>query len=338
MRVLVTGGTGFVGSHVTVALIRAGHDVRLLVRRPEQVPVTFSVHAVMPQDVVTGDVLDERSVRLAVRRCDAVVHAAAVFDLDPRHEGRLETNVVATRHVLGAALDEGCDPIVHVSSTVALIRYGGSDPSLPLGDVDLPYSRSKIESERYARELQDVGHPVVTVYPGAVHGPQDPYVGDQAYRMLVVARGLLPLWPTGAMHYVDAREVASVVAAVMEPGRGPRRYVVPGHHLGRQEYFASVSHAIGRGRRALPMSPRMARASTTPLRAVQRVLPERIRYPADPEGVELVVRDCRLDDTPARTELGVLPRPWQETVDDTIASLVDAGRLPERYRPVRAPA
>lgn len=337
MRVLVTGGTGFVGSHATVALLRAGHEVRLLVRRPEQVPVTFSPHGVTPQDVVTGDVLDERSVRLAVRRCDAVVHAAAVFDLDPRHEGRLETNVVATRHVLGAALDERCDPVVHVSSTVALIRHGGSDPSLPLGDVDLPYSRSKIDSERYARELQDQGHPVVTVYPGAVHGPHDPYVGDQAFRMLVVARGMMPMWPTGAMHYVDAREVASVIAAVMEPGRGPRRYVVPGHHLGRQEYFASISRAIGRGRRALPLSPRLARASTTPLRAVQRVLPQGFRYPADPEGVELVVRDCRLDDTPARTELGVLPRPWQETVDDTIASLVDAGRLPRRYRPVRAP-
>jgi dihydroflavonol-4-reductase len=335
MHVLVTGGTGFVGSFAAVRLLQAGHDVRLLVRRPAQVPVTFAPHAVVPQDVMKGDVLDEDAVRRAVQGCDAVVHAAAVFDLDPRHEERLSTNAAATTIVLGAAATAGCDPMVHVSSTVALTRKGGSDSSLPIGDVDQPYARSKIESELRARELQALGHPVVTVYPGAVHGPYDPYLGDQGARMVAVARGLLPVWPTGGSLFVDVREVAAVIAAVMEPGRGPRRFVVPGHHLTGPEYFASVSRAIGRRRRAIVLPPPIARATARTTRAVQRVLPERVRYPADPEGVELMVRDCHLDDTPARRELGVHPRPWQESVDDTVTWLVESGDLPARYRPRR---
>ena len=90
MRVLVTGGTGFVGSHAAAALVRAGHDVRLLARRPEQVPVTFAPHGVETGDVVRGDVLDEQAVAGAVRGCDAVVHAAAVFSLDRRDAAKLQ--------------------------------------------------------------------------------------------------------------------------------------------------------------------------------------------------------------------------------------------------------
>lgn len=334
MRVLVTGGTGFVGSFAAATLLRAGHHVRLLVRRLEQVPVTFAPHGVVPDDVVRGDVLDEASVRAALASCDAVVHAAAVFDLDPRHEEQLATNAVAARLVLRAAVEAGCDPVVHVSSTVALIRWGGSDPSLPIGDLEHPYSRSKIESERVARALQDDGAPVVTVYPGAVHGPQDPYLGDQAARMIFVVRGLLPLWPAGAMQYVDVREVAATIAAAVEPGHGPRRFVVPGHHLGGREYYGSVARAIGRRRPFITMPAALARATTAPVRPLHRVLPRGVRFPADPEGVALVIRDCRLDDSPARRDLGVTPRPWQETVDDMVAWLVDAGHLPARYRPV----
>ena len=133
-----------------------------------------------------------------------------------------------TRTVLEAAVEAGCDPVVHISSTVALIRRAGTDSSLPLGDVDLPYSRSKIASERVARDLQDRGAPVVSVYPGSVYGPADPYLGEQATRLAWIARGRFPIWPSGGMHTVDVRDTAAVVEACLQPGRGPRRYVVPG--------------------------------------------------------------------------------------------------------------
>ena len=82
MRVLVTGGTGFVGSYVVVALLRAGHDVRVLARRPEQVPATFGPHQVQVDDVVAGDVLDA-AVAWGV---DPVVHVSSTVVLT-RREG-----------------------------------------------------------------------------------------------------------------------------------------------------------------------------------------------------------------------------------------------------------
>lgn len=338
VQVLVTGGTGFVGSWVVVELLRRGHAVRLLARRPEQVQATFGPHGVDVPDVVVGDVTDPDVVARALEGCEAAVHAAAVFSLDVRDaEEMARTNHRAAELVLRGAVASGLDPVVHVSSTVALVRHGGSSPDLPIGDMAaFPYARTKIESERLARELQQEGHPVVTVYPGAVVGPRDPYRGEQSLRLEWIARGRFPAWPAGAMHYVDVRDVAAVVGAALEPGHGPRRFVVPGHHVDASRLYGTVGRLIGRRRPVVELPAALVPAVLTPVAMLHRVLPRGWRFPADREGAELVVRDTRVDDSPAREELGVTPVPWEDSLRDTISSLVDAGRLPERYRPLDA--
>lgn len=331
----MTGGTGLVGSHAVLAMQAAGHEVRLLVRRPDQVALTFAPHpGDPPGDTVVGDVLDPAAVDVALDGCQAVVHAAAVFSLDARRAQEMQdTNARAAELVLGRAVEAGCDPVVHVSSTVALTRFAGSGPDLPLGDMTLPYSRSKIASEKVARGLQDQGHPVVTVYPGAVYGPHDPYAGEQAARLAWIVRGLFPLWPTGSQHVVDVRETAAVIAAVIEPGRGPRRYVVPGHAVTGRDLYGAVSTILGRRRPQVPMSPTVTRIATGSIEPLLKVLPSRWHYPADREGAEITLRSTTFHTAPAEQDLGVIPRPFTETIRDTVEWLVDAGRLPEKYRP-----
>ena len=223
--------------------------------------------------------------------------------------------------------------MVHVSSTVALTRFAGSGPDLPLGDMTLPYSRSKIASEQVARGLQDQGHPVVTVYPGSVYGPYDPYAGEQAVRLAWIVRGLFPLWPTGSLHVVDVRETAAVISAVIEPGLGPRRYVVPGHAVTGRELYGEVSAILGRRRPQVPMSLIVTPIATGSMEPLLKVLPSRWHYPADREGAEITLRSTTFDTSPAEQDLGVTPRPFAETIRDTIEWQVDVGRLPEKYRP-----
>ncbi len=336
MKTLVTGGTGFVGACIVAALLEDGHDVRLLVRRPEQVATSLQPYGVPPGrvEVVTGDVLDPNAVAAALDGCEAVVHAAAVFSLDTRRTQEvLSTNERAAELVLGQACDAGLDPVVHLSSSVALTRFGGSGPDLPLGDIPSPYSRSKIASEVVARRLQDAGMPAVCVYPGAVLGPHDPYRGVQSELLRWQARGTFPLYPGGAMHVVDVRTVAAVVRAVMQPGRGPRRYVVPGTHAGADLLYPTLAAVQGRRRPYVTAPAPLLRGLTRALDVVQRRLPGRLHVPTDPEGVEMLVRDTRLDDNPARTELGVQPVPFEQSVRDTVAWLVESGRLPARYGP-----
>lgn len=332
MRVLVTGGTGFVGAHLVAALAGAGHDLRLLVRRPEQVPVSLGPLGVEVADLVVGDVLDEATVDRALAGCDAVVHAAAVFSFDPRRAAEvLRTNERSTELVLGGAVARGLDPVVHISSTVALVRYAGTSAELPLGDLDLPYARSKIASERIARRLQEGGAPVTCVYPGGVFGPHDPYHGTTSELLVWLARGRLPVFPGGGAHYVDVRDVADLVTAVVERGAVGRRYVVPGTHVDGDLVFWTLHRVTGR--RLPHVEPPGAVITATAWAAdrFNRVAPARWHLPADVEAMAMLDRDTRFDTSPATDDLGVVARPFDDTIADSLVWLAETGHLRPRH-------
>lgn len=331
MKVLVTGGTGFVGGHLAAAAQRAGHDVRLLVRRPEQVAVTMAPLGVRMDDVVVGDVLDEEAVRRALEGCDALVHAAAVFSLNPRLAAELRrTNARAAEVVLTSAVEAGLDPVVHISSTVALTRPDGSGPELPLGTLEWPYTRSKIASEVVARGLQAEGAPVVTIYPGSVYGPHDPYRGEQSERLRWLLRGLFPLYPSGRIHTVDVRTVAETVLASLERGRGPRRYVVPGDPVDAAMLYGTAEAVTGRRLPHMVQPPSVVLPFARAMGLLQRPLPPRWHFPADAEGAALIACSTVFDDTPARAELGVDPVPFEQSLRDTVVWLVESGRIPAK--------
>ena len=105
MRVLVTGGTGFVGGWTAKAIADAGHCVRFLVRKPERLQTSVATLGVDVSDFAVGDITDAESVREALRGCDAVVHSAALVATDPRQdEQMLTTNMAGARNVLGQAV------------------------------------------------------------------------------------------------------------------------------------------------------------------------------------------------------------------------------------------
>ena len=193
MRVLVTGGTGYVGSHTVAALVEGGHEVRLLVRDPRRVTAALTPLGLQAGDLDTimGDVTDPAAVDRAVRDCGAVVHAGSVYSLDSRDARRIrQVNVRGTDLVLGAAHRAGLDPIVYVSSTAALLRPNGRTltPDSPVGHPPGPYLGAKAEAERVARRYQEAGAPVVITYPGGCLGPHDPHLGPGSGRRATSSR------------------------------------------------------------------------------------------------------------------------------------------------------
>jgi dihydroflavonol-4-reductase len=331
MRVLVTGGTGFVGSHSVAALVAAGHNVRLLVRSPDRIgPALAPLGVTTAMDHTVGDVTDPDSVKRALRGCDAVLHAAAVYNLDARARPAIaRTNVAGAETVLRAAVEAGCDPVVQVSSVAALLRRRATvTPESPLSTTRGAYIRSKAASEAIARRLQDDGAPVVIVQPGGVLGPHDPHCGDQTRRLRDVLRGRYPMWPSGGYHVVDVRDVARVHAALITSGGGPRRYLVPGHFVDSSTMYGTLRALTGRRLPLLVVPSAIMLPLSWTLSAVQRVTP--FHLPADHEGVVFMRSDTRCDDSRAREQFGIQPRPLTETYRDTIRWLHRTGQLTTR--------
>src|SRR5262249_18322437 len=153
-----------------------------------------------------------------------------------------------------SAVDRGLDPIVHDSSITALFR-----PGLQTFHADLPvagggdgYGQSKAQVELYARGLQDAGAPVNITYPGMVLGPP---VGDQFGEAAEGVRGALQVRAlpgrSAGWLVVDVRDLAALHAALLEPGRGPRRYTAGGHRLPVREVAAMLSDVSGSTVRAI---------------------------------------------------------------------------------------
>jgi dihydroflavonol-4-reductase len=331
MRVLITGGTGFVGSHTVAAVIEAGHDVRLLVRRPERVQAALAPLGFDEVDTVTGDVLDAASVQAAVEGCDALINAAAIFSLDPgQAEKTLATNTRATEIVLEAAIGAGLDPIVHVSSYVALLpSHDVLGPDSPVGVGAPAYPRSKAQSELIARRHQADGAPVVTTYPGAVVGPDDPYFGETAFTIEMILRNRMPFALPGGWPIADVRYVANGHAAILDPGQGPRRYFLTGHWRTWKDLYASLRDLTGRRLPAVPTPGFLGRASGRAMDGLQRLT--RARPPFSHQGSWIVTRCRGADDTATRQDLEINPPPLEQTLADTIRWMVESGRLPARF-------
>lgn len=333
MRVLITGGTGFVGSHTVGAVLAARHQVRLLARRPERVSPALAAHgrSAAEVEVAVGDVTDKAATRRALDGCDAVIHAGSAYALALpvwRSGALMTTNVQGTANVLRAAADLGLDPIVHVSSSWALVQPKPAvltEETTPDHPPD-PYPRSKVGAEHVARELQERGAPVVITYPGGVWGPDDPYWGETCQFAESVLRGQLRVVPRGTAPFSDVREVARLHAAVLTPGSGPRRYLVPSHSPTMPEVIAAVAAAAGRSLPCTELPGAMVIASLLPLHWLQAVSP--LRLPLPYAGPWYVTRRNVYGESRATREFGIQARPFTESVRDTIEWMRGTGRLP----------
>ncbi len=330
MRVLVTGGTGFLGGHTVAALRAAGHDMRMLARRADRAQAVLRLHGLGDGDaeVALGDMTEEGSVREAVAGCDAVVHAAAVYSLDPRDgETMVTTGPAGARTVIGAALDAGVVRAVHVSSVAALLsRRKGTvlTPSSPMGDLTSPYYVSKQGADRVVRDLQAAGAPVVRFHPAGIIGPLDPHNNETNASIRGLLTGPVGMWTKEPFGYCDVRDCAATLVALAE-GRGDSRpaWMPPIAMVNAADVLVDVT---GRKLRVVRMGAGPVFTMLRPLDKVVLRLPRSV--PALPAaGIESFAAGNVVDDERSWAELGVEATDIRDSFRDTLRWLVQRGDL-----------
>ena len=331
MKVLVTGGTGFLGSHTVSSLVEAGHDVRMFVRSPERVGAALDPLGVLVHDVVVGDVTDEAAVQRAVSGCDAVVHTAGVFGFGAHlAETMRQVNTSGTEIVLREATAAGLAPIVHVSSVVALLADTPeiTDES-PVGRAVGPYSASKVEAERIARRYQQDGSPVVITNPGAVWGPNDPHMGESSQSAVMIAKGMMRAVPDGPFPLVDVRDVGEVHARIIGREAKGQRYPLVGENLTVTRLVELAGQVTGRNLRATTIPHGVAIALGRAGDLASRTARKRVPLSAEPPAALKLARPMRAER--AVQDLAMSFRSAEESVRDTFAWLLAEGAITPKH-------
>ncbi len=346
MKAFVTGSTGLVGSNLVRQLVAQGWDVKALARSAEKAErLLGDLDAV---EIVVGDMGDVAGFADHLNDGDVLFHTAAYFreyygsGTEEEHWRTLmQINVDGTLNLLREAEARGVSKVIYVSSGGVIGKTADGSP----GDETTPpdaqimqnlYFKSKvIAEERIADFLAESSLPVVLILPAAIFGPGDAAPTASGQLLLDGLQGKLPAIPPGGFVTIDARDVADAMIAAVERGRSGERYIISSRYASIAEILRILGEVTGAAtpRLPLPYPAAMAYAWGSELWArMTNTEPQ-----ATVAAIQTLTTRRDVVNDKARRELGLNPRPLEETLRDEVQWFLDHGYL-QRELPRMQPA
>jgi len=318
--ILVTGGAGFIGTHLVSMLVEQGEQVRVL-ERPGAPVSHLPLNRI---DLVWADIRDRDAVSKAVIGCRQVYHLAANPNLWAYPRGLFhQVNYLGAVHVLDAALATGVSRVLHTSTESILTRARQTaaiteEQQVTIRDVIGPYCRSKFLAERHAFRLAQAGAPIVIVNPTLPIGPGDLGRSPPTQMLLDFCRGRRREYMEAQLNLIDVRDVADGMVRAMERGRPGTRYLLGHENLSIRQVFAHLSRLTGlpepHRRVPYPLALGVAYISEFVADLVTHHPPA-----ATITGVKLTQRRMHFDARRSLEELGLQPRPVAQSLADAVA-------------------
>ena len=322
---LVTGGTGFVGSHVVRALVARGRAVRCLVRSGSRRDNLEG----LPVEIVEGDLTDAASLARAVAGADTVYHVAADYRLWAKDPNDLyRTNVGGTHLLFEAASAANLKRVVYTSSVAAL----GLTPDGSAANEETPvvrdriighYKKSKHDAERVALTWARRGLPVVIVNPSTPIGERDIKPTPTGQMIVDFLNRKMPAYVDTGLNLIDVRDVAEGHLAAAERGRPGERYILGNRNMTLKEILDVLARLTGlpAPRRRLPhwIPLSVAAVDTGLARLTGR--PPRVSL----ESVRMSTHRMFFDASKAVRELGLPQTPVEEPLVRAVAWFREKG-------------
>ncbi len=322
---LVTGATGFIGSHLARQLLERGESVRVLVRDPAKLRAVGLADA-PGLEVAQGDLLEPATIRAALAGVRRLYHVAGYISTarDDRDDV-YRLNVDTTSNLFTAASSMNLDKIVYLASIFAL---GGGRDETPvdegvaydLSGFGVDYFVAKRRAELDAREQLARGLPLVFVYPCFCYGPGDVHHSSSRLIELHLARRLVATID-GGQNAMDVRDAAAGLIRGMERGRIGERYLIGGGNYTNSELGQALADITGYRAPMLRLPGGLAIAAG---KLAERVWPS---SPLDAQSAKMAARFWYYDDSKARRELGHTSRPLAETLRAAIEWFVVRGQF-----------
>lgn len=335
MKVVVTGGAGFVGRATVRALVEAGHTARIVSRDAWPSGSLFDRLGV---EVVAGDAQHRQVIDRALDGMDALVQAAAAYRYDRKAGPVMANNARLARTILEAARDAGTAKVIDISSLVVFaLGHSPITESTPLtqpggpGWTD-PYLRSKVECEGVGAELEKAGLPRVTVHPGTVIGPEDTAMGPSSGFVTNLLGGGLAV--DSRAPWVDVRDVAKAIVLALDKPPGSH-YLLTSGVATHRDVAALLDGLTGRKVTRTFLSAGTVRR----LARINDLVGGRLGPLPAANALDFILDNAaEVDTSRTRADLGMEFRPLRETLADTIGwwaehDMVDrelAGKLAPR--------
>ncbi len=240
MIISITGASGHIGNNLCRALIKEGHQIKVLINKSEKSLQNLNVHKIY------GDILNSQVVDELIEGSDYVYHAAALITIGNEPIDKVfMVNTKGTKNIVDACLKYKIKRLVHFSSIHAL---HSSDPDEVLdekkplaGHNDFDYDRSKAVAENIVMDACKNGLDAIILNPSSVIGPFD-FVPSLIGQMLIkIAKGKLPFLIKGGYHFVDVRDVVSSAINAMHSGNSGERYLLTSEWMSLMEIAEIIS-------------------------------------------------------------------------------------------------
>ncbi len=317
MTSLVTGATGFLGSHVARQLAARGERVRVLARPQND----RRALAEIPVEIVEGDLRDPASLDRAVTGVDRVFHVAADYRLWARDTNEIyASNVAGTKNLLDAARRAGVSRFIYTSTvaTVAVDR-----PELPseatessLDEMIGHYKRSKWKAENEVRTAAREGFPAVIVMPTTPVGPGDWKPTPTGKIIVDFLTGKMPGYVQTGLNFVGVEDAAAGHLLVADKGKVGERYLIGAENLTLKQVLDALARITGKRAPRMKIPHFVALAAAYADTAFSRL---RGREPQiQIEGVKIAAHMMFVDCSKAQRELGFVAAPVEAALERAV--------------------
>ena len=318
-RVLVTGGSGFIGGYLVAALSARGDEVTILDPNPTKTAFANARY-------IQGSVLDPAVVHEALSGIEEVYHLAALSRMwTARRENFYAVNCRGTEIVLSAARQRGVSRFLHCSTESVLFPRAASDILIteqvdpPIDEMPGPYTRSKLAAERLAREAAAAGLPVVIAIPTMPIGLDHNFTPPAAMLGYFLKRHI-QFYLDFTLNLVDVRDVATGIIATMKRGRIGERYILGGENISLGGLLRRVGSLSRRKHVPIAIPGWAALVSAAFMEKTADWLTG-TAPPATVEGVRLALRSHSFSIEKSQRELGYQPQQINSALRELIASL-----------------